>query len=81
MAASLQVAEAWWWRRRIDDRSIHVGPAVPIVVAILGFGIYGIGGALYGCVLAVLGLALADQLRPGEAFPTPLDELAPDPEH
>lgn len=81
VAASLQVAEAWWWRRRIDDRSMHVGPAVPIVVAILGFGVYGIGGALYGCVLAVLGLALADQLRPGEAFPTPLDELAPDHEH
>lgn len=75
VAASLQVTEALWWRRQVDDRSIHVGPAVPIVVAILGFGIYGIGGALYGCVLAVLVLALADRLRPGESIPTPLDEL------
>lgn len=81
VAASLQVAEALWWRRRIDGRSLHIGPAVPVVVAILGFGVYGIGGALYGCVLAVLGLALADQLRPGEALPTPLDELATDHEH
>lgn len=71
VAVALQVAEAWWRRRRIDDRSIHVGPAVPIVVAVLGFGVYGIGGALYGCVLAVLALAMADQLRPGEAFPHP----------
>ena len=74
-AVSLQLTEAMWWRRRVDERSIHVGPAVPIVVAILGFGIYGIGGALYGCVLAVLVLALADGLRPGESIPTPLDEL------
>ncbi len=80
VAASLQVTEALWWRRQVDDRSIRVGPAVPIVVAILGFGIYGIGGALYGCVLAVLALAMADQLRPGEAIPTPLDEPPADPE-
>jgi predicted PurR-regulated permease PerM len=80
VAASLQVTEGLWWRRQVDDRSIRVGPAVPIVVAILGFGIYGIGGALYGCVLAVLVLAMADQLRPGEAIPTPLDEPPADPE-
>lgn len=81
VSASLQLVEALWWRRKIDERSLHVGPAVPVVVAVLGFGVYGIGGALYSCVLAVVGLALADQLRPGAALPTPLDELPPDPEH
>ncbi|MGB0114665.1 MAG: AI-2E family transporter [Ilumatobacteraceae bacterium] len=74
VALTLQVVEAFWWRRRVDERSLHVGPAVPVVVAILGYGIYGIGGALYGCVLAVLALAVADQLWPGPELPTPLTD-------
>ena len=56
------------------EQTLHVGPAVPVVVAILGYGIYGIGGALYGCVLAVLALAIADQLWPGTELPTPLTD-------
>ena len=66
--------EALWWRDRVDQRSLHVGPAVPIVVAVLGYGIYGIGGALYGCVLAVIALAIADQVWPGTDLPTPVAE-------
>jgi predicted PurR-regulated permease PerM len=76
VAVLLQVVEVLWWRPRVDRRSLHVGPAVPVVVAILGYGIYGIGGALYGCVLAVLGLAVADQLWPGAELPTPLTDSA-----
>ena len=74
VAVALQVVEVLWWRPRVDRRSLHVGPAVPVVVAILGYGIYGIGGALYGCVLAVLALAIADQLWPGTELPTPLTD-------
>lgn len=74
VAVALQVVEVLWWRRRVDERTLHVGPAVPVVVAILGYGIYGIGGALYGCVLAVLGLAIADQLWPGAELPTPVSD-------
>lgn len=74
---ALQVVEATWWRPTIDHRSLHVGPAVPVIVAILGFGVYGIGGALYGCAIAVFGLALLDQLDPGDGdLPTPIDEPA-----
>jgi len=74
VAVALQVVEMLWWRPRVDKRTLHVGPAVPVVVAILGYGIYGLGGALYGCVLAVLGLAIADQLSPDTDIPTPLAE-------
>lgn len=74
VAVALQIVEVLWWRRRVDEHTLHVGPAVPVVVAILGYGLYGIGGALYGCVLAVLALAIADQLWPGAELPTPLND-------
>jgi predicted PurR-regulated permease PerM len=74
LAVAMQVVEAVWVRRWVDRRSLHVGPAIPVVVAILGFAVYGLGGALYGCALAVFGLALADQLSPGEPLPTPVQD-------
>lgn len=76
VAVALQLVEALWWRRVVDRRSLHVGPAVPVVVAIVSYGVYGLGGALYGCVLAVFALAVADQLAPGEQeLPTPIDDF------
>jgi predicted PurR-regulated permease PerM len=75
-ALAAQFAEWRWWRPFVDTRSLHVGPAIPVVVAILGFGVYGIGGAVYGCVIAVWALALADGLSPDdEDLPTPVDEV------
>ena len=74
VTVALQLVEAFWWRRRVDQRSLHVGPAVPVVAAVLGYGIYGIGGALYGCVLAVVALAIADQVWPGTDLPTPVTD-------
>lgn len=76
LAVVLQVGEAWWWRPRVDSRSVHVGPAIPVFVVALGFATYGIGGALYGCAVAVFLLALADQLAPGEDIPTPIADTA-----
>lgn len=76
VAVALQSIEAFWWRRVVDTRCLYVGPAIPVIVAILGFGLYGIGGSLYGCVLAVLTLALADQLALGDdTLPTPVDDI------
>lgn len=75
VAIGLQLVEVTWWRPVIDHRSLHVGPAIPIIVAVLGFGIYGIGGALYGCVITVFALAMLDQLDPGDrSLPTPVDD-------
>ena len=79
LAAALQVVEWLRWRPFVDERSLHVGPAIPVIVAIVGFGIYGIGGAVYGCIVAVLCLAIADQVSPGNGdLPTPLDDVPTD---
>ena len=82
VAVAAQVAEWLWWRRLVDPRSLHVGPAVPVVVGILGFGVYGIGGAVYGVALAVLALAISDRFAaagPDADLPTPVDDPDDDP--
>lgn len=72
---AVQLVEALWWRRLIDHRSLHVGPAPIVIVSILGFSVYGIGGAVVGSALAVFGLALADALSADDdPLPTPFDD-------
>ena len=44
-------------------RSIHVGLAVPWVVALLGYSVYGVGGAAYAVAYALFGLAFLDRLE------------------
>lgn len=75
-AVALQLVEIVLIRPRIDERTLHVGPAVPVIVAALGYEVYGIGGALYGTAIAVFLLALADAAaRPEEAdLPTPIEQ-------
>lgn len=75
VAIALQAVEAVWWRPFVDGRTLHAGPAVIVVVAVLGYGVYGIGAAAVGCVLAILALAFLDQIRPGDDdLPTPFDD-------
>jgi predicted PurR-regulated permease PerM len=57
---ALQAAEVLWVRPRIDSRSVRLGPTVAIVVALIAFELYGIGGALYAVALAVLALGGLD---------------------
>jgi len=59
---------------RVELRPLHVGPAAPIVAAVVGYGIYGIAGALHGCVLAVVASAIADQVGPGTDLPAPVTD-------
>jgi predicted PurR-regulated permease PerM len=56
----LQAIEAAVVRPRVDRRSVRVGPTIPIVVGLLGFELYGVGGAIYGIALAVFALAALD---------------------
>ena len=58
----LQFVEAGVVRPFIDARSVRVGPAIPTMVGLLAFELYGIGGAIYGMALAVLGLAALDAI-------------------
>jgi putative heme transporter len=75
-ALGLQIVEAFVVRRRVDAITLHVGPAVPVFVAALGFEVYGLGGALYGVVIAVFVLAVADAAAtPDERdLPTPTED-------
>ena len=57
---ALQSVEARVVRPFVDARSVRVGPAIPIIVGLLAFELYGFGGAVYGVAIAVLGLAALD---------------------
>lgn len=59
----LQAVDSVVVRPRIARRSVRTGLLVPWVVALLGYTVYGIGGAAYGVVLAVFALALLDRLE------------------
>jgi len=56
----LQAIEVTVVRRRIDRASVHVGPALPAIVALLGYELYGIGGATYGAAALVFLIAWLD---------------------
>ena len=66
-----QVAEALVLQRRIEARSIHVGPFVSLVVAALGLELYGIGGLFGGLALVVFVLCVLDGLAPTDASDLP----------
>jgi putative heme transporter len=57
---ALQTIEALVVRPLVDPRTVRVGPTVPIVVGLVGFELYGVGGSIYGIALAVIALAALD---------------------
>jgi predicted PurR-regulated permease PerM len=57
-----QVADSFLLRPHIARQSVDTGLLVPWVVALLGYTIYGIGGAVFGTIYAVFLLAVLDQL-------------------
>jgi predicted PurR-regulated permease PerM len=57
---ALQVFEAGVVRPRVDPRTVRLGPTIPIIVGLLGFEMYGVGGAIYAIALAVIALAALD---------------------
>ena len=74
----LQAVEAAVVRPYVDARSVRVGPTIPIIVALLGFELYGIGGAIYGFALAVITLAALDAVGRLRGDDPIVDEPAPD---
>ncbi len=78
----LQVADAVVIRRVIAPRSLVVGPAAVIIALVVGFEVYGLGGALYAAALAVFlmaGLDAAGRVSEGVDDPpigTATDEAA-----
>ena len=85
VAFALQFVEATRWRPFVDGRSLYVGPALPIVGAVLGYAIYGVGGIVVTVTVLVFGLAVADEaatddldgdgdVDADDVIPTPIDE-------
>jgi predicted PurR-regulated permease PerM len=70
-----QVFEAFAVQPQLDRRSIRIGPVLPLVVAMVAFELYGLGGALYGIAAAVLVVSVLDELAPTDADAVDLDEL------
>lgn len=60
---ALQAADSTLLRPRIARRSVQIGLLVPWVVALLGYAVYGLGGAAYGVILAVFAVAVLDRLE------------------
>ena len=58
-----QVFDSVVVNRWIARRTVDFGLLVPWVVALLGYEVYGIGGAAYSLVVAVGGLAVLDRLH------------------
>jgi len=59
-----QILDAVVLRARINRRSIAVGPAVTLVVGIVGIDLYGLGGALVALAFVVFVVAVVDELAP-----------------
>ena len=57
-----QVVENTVMQKRVERRSIHIGPFVTIAVGMVGLELYGIGGALISLVAAVAALSVADEV-------------------
>jgi predicted PurR-regulated permease PerM len=73
-----QAFEAFFVRRRVDAATVHVGPALPLIVALIGWQLYGFGGALYGVILLVLLLAVTDAVRIEQDQATNSPKFRPD---
>jgi putative heme transporter len=57
-----QLVDSYIVRRRISLYSVQVGLLVPWVVVLVGYAVYGVGGAAFALVFAVFGLAVLDEL-------------------
>lgn len=71
LVAAVQLFEVFVVRRRVDGVTLYVGPALPLIVGLIGWDLYGLGGAIYGVLLLILALAIADAVEHDEAAPAP----------
>lgn len=72
LLVGLQLVEALVIRPRVDRRTVRVGPALILIGTLVGFELYGFGGALYGTAALVLLWAILQAMPEREATrPTP----------
>ena len=58
----VQLVDSLVIRPWIADRSVHIGLLVPWVVALVGYTVYGVGGAAYSLAFAAFALATIDEI-------------------
>lgn len=61
-AVALQVFEARQVRPGVDRATMRIGPALPWIIGVIGYSVYGVGGALYGAAYGVFALAIVDAI-------------------
>jgi predicted PurR-regulated permease PerM len=59
----VQALDSILMRSWIARHTVHIGLLVPWVVALLGYAVYGVGGAAYSTIVAVFVLAAVDQVQ------------------
>lgn len=72
LVLTAQLLDSFWLRRRVAEHSVRVGLLVPWIVALVGYAVYGTGGAAYGIMLAVFALAVLDEVERPRAQRTPV---------
>ncbi|HUW03767.1 MAG TPA: AI-2E family transporter [Acidimicrobiales bacterium] len=80
MFVAYQVFDIAMLQRPLEKRSVHVGPVVTLVAAMVGLEVYGIGGLLVSLVVAVFAVAVMVELSPGHDGRIALFELASGPD-
>ena len=78
LLVALQLFEALVVRRRVDPATVYVGPALALIVMLIGWSLYGLGGAISSVLLLVLLLAVGQAVadHPAEGAETPADLAA-----
>jgi predicted PurR-regulated permease PerM len=62
-------------RPRLHRKSISIGPAVTLIVALMGLSLYGFGGAIVGLPYAVFCIAVIDELAPTDDDVLELEDI------
>lgn len=76
LLVGLQLVEAFVIRPRADRRTLRVGPALMLVGTLIGFELYGVGGAIYGTALLVLLWAVLQAIPDHQAWPASSEPAA-----
>lgn len=61
-----QVAEVFLLQRRLEARSIHIGPFLTLLAAMLGLELYAVGGMVLAVIGMIFAVCVADQLAPSD---------------
>lgn len=79
LVVAVQLFEVFVIRRRVDGVTLYVGPALPLIVALIGWDLYGLGGAIYSVLLLILALSIIDAVRnDGNAAESAHEAVLPD---